>query len=276
LNTSISLGRLGIDVHFIGEFGNDFAGNITKSFLEKNHVKTDFVYQFNDGQTTISLAFLQEDRNAVYNFYRNMPEKRLEINFPEIEENNIILYGSFYIFDKAIEEKIMPFLQLAKEKGAILIYDPNFRKPHYDRIGELKPKLLQYMEMADVIRGSNEDFLGIFGTDTFDDLLEIFPNKNALLIYTAAQEGINVLNNSQSMKFQVPKIKPLSTIGAGDTFNAGIIYGLIQNKVEKKGIKTIKDQSLEDIINRSADFAAQVCLSEDNYLSTEFCRKLKG
>ena len=275
LNTSISLGRLGAEVYFLGEYGYDFAGDITNAFLLENNVKTDYVNRFNDGQTTISLAFLQEDNNAAYNFYRNMPVERLQNEFPDIEKDDIVLFGSFYIFDQAVEEKILPFLKSAKEKGAILMYDPNFRKAHYNRIEELKPKFLQYFNLADAVRGSDEDFMGIYNAGTFNELLKVFPNKQTTLVYTSVQQGVSVKSGENTLSFSLPKIEPVSTIGAGDTFNAGIIFGLLQHNISKSGIHHISKDVLEKIISRAIEFSSHVCLSEDNYLSREFCKGFK-
>jgi fructokinase len=275
LNTCVSLGRLGLNVQFIGEFGNDFAGNITKNFLAENQVSTEYAYQFEDGQTTISLAFLQPNKDADYNFYRNMPQKRLDIEFPEVGENDIVLFGSFYIFDQAVEEKILPFLQNAKEKGAILIYDPNFRKPHYSQIERLKPKFVQYFNMADIVRGSDEDFMGIFGTGTFNGLVDVFPNKNCLLIRTASSHGVDVFNNGRVCHFPVPSIQPVSTIGAGDTFNAGIIYSLVKAGLKRLDMASISPGILQTLIGNATKFAAEVCMGHDNYLSVEFSATIK-
>ena len=272
LNTTISLGRLGVNVYFMGEYGYDFAGNITHAFLTDNNVKTDYASRFNDGQTTISLAFLQEDHNAAYNFYRNMPEKRLQNKFPEIEKDDILLFGSFYIFDTAVEEKILPFLKAAKEKGAVLMYDPNFRKAHYNRIEELKPKFLQYFELADIVRGSDEDFMGIFKVDTFNKLLEVFPDKESVLVYTSVQQGLSVRSVGKITTYNLPEIEPVSTIGAGDTFNAGIIFGLLQHKIFKAEINNLSQDITYKIISQAIEFSSHVCMSEDNYLSLEFCR----
>ncbi len=266
LNTSVSLGRLGVNVYLIGEYGNDFAGDITHQFLKDNHVNTDYVYRYDDGQTTISLAFLQDDNNAVYNFYRNVPSNRFKTDFPEVTEDDIILFGSVYAMYEGIEDKILPFLEKAKSNGALLMYDPNFRKPHYHEIEKLRPKFFRFFEMVDVVRGSNEDFQGIFNVTAFQELLEVFPNKEAVLAYTSAQNGVQLRVAEKKMKYNVPEIKPVSTIGAGDTFNAGIIYGLIKENIKKENLSTSSEESWNRIMELAINFSSQVCLSEDNYL----------
>ena len=271
LNSSVSLGRLGLDVFFLGEFGNDLAGNITLKFLKGNNVNTDYCYLYDKGQTTISLAFLDSQKNAEYNFYRNKPPKRLQLPWPEVTEQDIILFGSFYIFEEAIENKIYQFLKEAKTKGAFLVYDPNFRKPHYNMIDQLKPKFLKFFEMADIVRGSDEDFYGIFNESIFENVTSHFENHKGWLISTSSQKVVNLKVENIIVSVDVPEIYPVSTIGAGDTFNAGVIYGIVKENIQPDNLNTISKDKIKKILETAVSFASEVCLSEDNYLSKEYC-----
>ena len=63
-NGLISLGRLNVPVSFISELGNDRVGDMIRDFMEDNHITTEFVDRFPDGNSPISLAFLDDDKNA--------------------------------------------------------------------------------------------------------------------------------------------------------------------------------------------------------------------
>ena len=65
-NGLISLGRLNVPVSFISELGNDRVGDMIRDFMEDNHITTEFVDRFPDGKSPISLAFLDDDKNANY------------------------------------------------------------------------------------------------------------------------------------------------------------------------------------------------------------------
>ena len=69
-NGLISLGRLNVPVSFISELGNDRVGDMIRDFMEDNHITTEFVDRFPDGKSPISLAFLDDDKNANYIFYK--------------------------------------------------------------------------------------------------------------------------------------------------------------------------------------------------------------
>lgn len=78
-NGLVSLGRLGVPVSFISEVGNDHVGEIIRRFMEENHISTEFVDRFPDGKSPISLAFLDNENNANYTFYKDYPKQRLEV-----------------------------------------------------------------------------------------------------------------------------------------------------------------------------------------------------
>ena len=62
----------------------------------------------------------------------------------------------------------------------------------------------------------------------------------------------------------------VSTIGAGDNFNAGIIYGLLKYNIGYHDLSTMSKETWEKIIRCGMDLASEVCQSYDNYISKEF------
>ena len=83
-NGIVSLGRMGINVGFISETGNDRVGNIILQFMRENHIPTDHVNVFPDGKSPVSLAFLNEQSDAEYIFYKDYPKQRLDVLFPKL------------------------------------------------------------------------------------------------------------------------------------------------------------------------------------------------
>ena len=75
--------------------------------------------------------------------------------------------------------------------------------------------------------------------------------------------------------YPVPKINTKSTIGAGDTFNAGVISGLSQLGITKSSLNDLRINQWEDIINRAILFATNVCVSFDNYISNDLAQEYR-
>ena len=59
------------------------------------------------------------------------------------------------------------------------------------------------------------------------------------LIYTANKHGVHLFTENFHKIFNVPNIKPVSTVGAGDNFSAGLIYGLMQENVYVENVNNL-------------------------------------
>ncbi len=103
------------------------------------------------------MLYLDEQENASYTFYKNYPRERLNVDFPKVNKNDIILFGSFFAITHEVRSKLVEFIKSAKESGAIIIYDPNFRKPHLKELPEVKKYILENISLSDIVRGSDED-----------------------------------------------------------------------------------------------------------------------
>ncbi|KAA6331494.1 Fructokinase [termite gut metagenome] len=126
-NGIISLGRTGAEVCFISETRNDRIGDIILDFMRNNNVSTDYMNVFPDGKSPVSLAFLDDKNDAEYIFYKDYPKQRLDVVFPQIQEDDIVIFGSFYALNPVLRDKILELLEAARKKKAIVYYDPNFR-----------------------------------------------------------------------------------------------------------------------------------------------------
>jgi len=275
LNSVVSMGRIGLPVSFISEYGLDDVGNLIDSFLTGNGVDTSCVYRFRDGSTSLALAFLNDQNDAHYTFYKDFPGKRLDIEFPVAKKDDIVQCGSFYAIWPEIRDKFKRFIKTAKENGALIIYDPNFRKSHLSEIDILRPLIIENMQMAGIVRGSDEDFENIFGAGNAEEAWAEVCRYCNCLVYTASTDGVFVRTNSFSGKFPVKKITPVSTIGAGDNFNAGLITSIYRNSLTKEKIEKMAEQGWSEIITTAVKFATHVCLSYENYISDDFANEYK-
>ena len=276
LNSTVSLGRIGLPVSFISEYANDNVGEIIDNFLQENGVGTDFIDHFKEGKTKLALAFLNEKNDASYTFYQDYPEQRLNIKFPGIIKDDIILCGSIYAITYEIRKKFMDLISMAKKNGAIVIYDPNFRPSHSSDLDKLLPLIVENMQNAKLIRGSDEDFKNIFGAATPDEAWKVVSKYCNCMVYTANAEGVFVRTISYSGRFSVKAIKPVSTIGAGDNFNAGMMAAIYRNQITGDQLDKMGEESWSKVISMGVDFATNVCLSYENYISEEFAGELKS
>ena len=275
-NGLISLGRLNVPVSFISELGNDRVGDMIRYFMEDNHITTEFVDRFPDGKSPISLAFLDDDKNANYIFYKDYPKQRLDVLFPKLEEDDIVMIGSYYALNPVLREKILELLDQAREKKAIIYYDPNFRSSHKNEAMKLAPTIIENLEYADIVRGSLEDFFYMYGMQDAD---KIYKDKIKFycprFICTAGGEKVSLRTNLVNKDYPIEPLEAVSTIGAGDNFNAGLIYGLLKYDVRYRDLNNLNEATWDNVIQCGKDFAAEVCRSFSNSVSVEFAESYK-
>ena len=272
-NALVSLGRLGKEVLFISELGKDYVGGLIRSFMEENHISTQYIDFFPDGKSPISLAFLDERQNAHYTFYKSFPSQRLDVPFPPINEDDIFIMGSYFCIDPALRKRVREFIEYAAERRAIIYYDPNFRKAHLHEAIHLTPTLLENFEFADIIRGSDEDFENLFQESevnkVYEEHIRVYC-KNFLM--TRGSKGVELRTKRVKAHFDTPFIQPVSTIGAGDNFNAGILYGLLKYDIRKADLDTLGEADWQKIVRCGLDLASEVCQQIDNYVSPDFAK----
>ena len=275
-NGIISLGRMNVDVCFISEIGNDRVGNIIKRFMEENNVKTDHINIFPDGKSPVSLAFLNEKNDAEYLFCKDYPKQRLDIAFPTINEDDILIFGSFYALNPVLRDKMTELLDYAKERKAIIYYDPNFRSTHKYEAMKLAPAIIENLEYADIVRGSDEDFINLYNLNDVD---KIYKNKIQFycpnFLCTEGNKSISLRSKQVSKEYTVEPIDAVSTIGAGDNFNAGIIYGILKYGISYHELSNLSETMWDKIIQCGKDFSAEVCKSFSNSISTDFAEKYR-
>lgn len=274
-NGLISLGRTGLDCTFITEVGDDRVGQNILAFMQENGINTDYVSCYQGKKTAISLAFLDENNDAHYSFYKDYPNNRLDFEMPPIRENDIVAFGAYFALNPVLQEKVKPFLHYAKKQGAILYYDLNFRDNHAHEVQNLRDTFRENFAIADIIRGSHEDFINIYGHDDchtiYDQVSEFCPR----FICTRGKDGVNVIAHGREYFFSSRPIVPVSTIGAGDNFNAGILYGLVRDNIDRAGLETITQDQWSRLIGYGIEFGSEACMSTSNYVSTEFANKYK-
>lgn len=270
-NGIISLGRMGVDVTFISETGNDRVGQMILEHMRSNGVRTDCVNVFPDGKSPVSLAFLNERNDAEYLFYKDYPRQRLDVQMPDIQPDDIVMIGSYFAVTPVLRDKVKELLELAHERGAIIYYDVNFRSTHANEAIKLMPTILENFEYTDILRGSTEDFRYMFGES---DAKKVYKERIGFycshFLCTDADKDIQLFTGTFQKNYAVPHIETVSTIGAGDNFNAGVIYGLLKNRIRRADLDDLSESDWDDVVRCGMAFSAEVCQRVENSVSIDF------
>lgn len=275
LNAMVSLGRADIHCSFISEYAGDQTGETIDRFLSGNRVGTEHVYRYRQGKTALALAFLDENNNAGYTFYKDYPEERMKGSIPEMRTGDLVLFGSFSALTPELRPALVNILNKAKSKGAFILYDPNFRQSHAENLHSLLPMVVENMQFANLVRGSDEDFHHLFGaTDPISAYRET-SKYCPILVYTRGGEKVTVCTPGHQKDYPVKKVRALSTIGAGDNFNAGLLYAMARETIDFRDIRDGQHPAWNTLIHYATLFAADVCSGYDNYISEKTASALR-
>lgn len=278
-NGIVSLGRAGVKTVFVSETGNDRVGEYVRDFLRDNNVDTSAINVFKETKSPVSLAFLDKDNNADYIFYRDQKHDHMDFAYPDIQKDDIVVFGSFYAVNPALRPQVSGLLEYARQRGAIIYYDVNFRKAHQADVMKVTPNLIDNLEYADIVRGSKEDFEVLYKKDSAERVYRAetsFYCKR--FIYTDGPNPVSVFsNNGFHKEYAMPKTETVSTIGAGDNFNAGFIYGMIKYGVTRDDVEQgLSEEVWDKLIATATAFSADCCKDIFNYISKEFGQQLQN
>ena len=276
-NGIISLGRSGIDASFISETGNDRVGKKIINFLKDNNVNTDNINVYPESKSPVSLAFLNERNDAEYVFYKDHPRDQLDFIYPDVQKDDIVMFGSYYAVNPVIRPQVVAFLDYARNHGAILYYDVNFRSAHKNEVMKLTSNILENLEYADIVRGSIEDFENMFNMSDADKIyrgeIEFYCKR---FICTNGSKSVELRSSKLKKSYPVDDTPTVSTIGAGDNFNAGFVYGLIKHGVDKEMLEAgLSEEQWDNLIFSAQQFSYNACQSLNNSIDKDFGAQMK-
>jgi fructokinase len=276
-NSMISLGRtVGVqfpEVRLLMEsqVGDDYVADLVTDFMRANNVGIEGI-QRSGGQSTLSLALLDERNNARYEFFRDKDIPRFRIPDTPVGPSDIAIFGSFFAVSEATGPQTKAFIRKAKEAGATIYYDINFRKNHPVSAVTVEENIA----LASIVRGSSEDIESLYGTS---DAAKVYEEKIAPLcanfICTRGAEDAEVFSPGIRASFPVaPAGSIVSTIGAGDNFNAGIIYSIVRNGFVNEDLQCLSAERWASMVETAMRFSADVCASLYNYVDPGFVNTL--
>lgn len=263
-NSIISLGRAGVPCAMVTEVGDDHIGDMTCQFLRENGVSDAFVRRRKGTKSHVTLAFLDEHNDAQYIFYKDHASAALDGELPHIQEDDMVLFGSFFAINPAIRPAVRSMLSEAHNVGAWLYYDINFRKTHIADIPDVMPNIEENMRLANVVRGSMEDFGYLYNLTDADAIYARVRQFCSTLILTDGARTIRVYTPEGCATYPVKPIETVSTVGAGDNFNAGYIYA-IRNGIDDPAARIAMAQR----------WSQDVCRQLGNNISDELVTQLQ-
>ncbi|MDA3943010.1 MAG: PfkB family carbohydrate kinase [Bacteroidetes bacterium] len=273
-NIAANLAVSGFNVQLISIIGDDDPGQIIASTAQKAGIGVDFLQRNKMFKTALAFAIIDDSGMPSYTFYKDYPEPLfMPMSLPSMTSESCFSFGSMAALEKQWQPTLSKLMQLAQEAGALIFYDPNIRTQVNTKDEELL--LLRNMRAAHIVRGSDEDFFALFGTADPKIIFEKAAlQEDRLLFVTQGPEEVLCYQHKKLSRFAVPLQKPLSTVGAGDAFNSGLLAFLAKSGMSAKQIGKLTEEDLGMMTAMAVSFSADVCRSKGNTISDELAQRI--
>ena len=279
-NSMVSVGRSGVPCKFMGYTGNNRVGHQIVDFMHRNGISTEYFQIRDNERAALSLAYLDSNGDADYTFYKEEPLAATDYSMPEFTEKDYFLFGSYYSICPGLRPQVKDILENAHDAGTVIYYDINFRRSHSHQKQALLPVIQENCRLSSIVRGSADDFDILFGTRDPEEIYRKHISPFCpIFICTAGAGHIFIYTPTEAHDFIVPQIPAeeiVSTVGAGDSFNAGFLCAMYHRSIRKDQVLRLSYSQWEELISNGILYSSQVCRSQHNYINgnlraSEFC-----
>lgn len=226
-NTAIALGRLGATVGLVSGISNDLFGTRLVQALAGSGVQTDLAIR-SDRPTTLAFVTLQ-DGQAAYAFYDENTAGRMlaPTDMPSIPASaKALFFGGISLVSEpcgAAYEALM----LREALARVVMIDPNIRPGFIHDEPAYRARLERMIAAADIVKLSDEDLRWLDGPGDLSALAAgIMARGPKLVFVTEGARGAHGFSATQVEFVAAQQVDVVDTVGAGDTFNAGILAAL--------------------------------------------------
>jgi fructokinase len=228
LNVAVGIARLGAPAGFAGGISTDLFGRMIADHLQASQV--DLRYSVRSSWPT-TLAFVRVvDGEPQYAFYdeesaaRHWTYRQGSIPFTEIDAIHL---GSTTLVDAGAADQALGMIQDARGSTTISL-DPNCRPNLIRDKAEYVRRIDQLAARADIVRLSDSDFGFLYGGRNWAARAEALLTAGAaLFVVTRGAQGAQAWHGRAGMiEVAAPRVDIVDTIGAGDSFQAGLLFAL--------------------------------------------------
>ncbi|MER8606443.1 carbohydrate kinase [Mesorhizobium sp. M1233] len=257
-NSAIALGRLGAPAGFFSGLSSDLFGGQFREALGASKVSSTYAHT-SPRPTTLAFVRLNNGQ-ATYTFYdENTAGRMLTIeDLPELgSEIEAMLFGAISLISEPAGSAYEEFMRREHERRVMML-DPNIR-PNFipDKAKHLR-RIRNMMAMADIVKLSDEDLNWFGEAGSHEDVVRNWLDRGPkLIVVTHGSEGALGYSSQHRVTVVPDKIEVVDTVGAGDTFNAGILASLHeQGLLSKTAIASLPEGAIQKALTLGAKAAA--------------------
>ena len=249
-NVLSMLQNYGEKTAFIGKVGNDMFGRILLDAVGSCGIDTKGILVDQEVHTTLAFVHTYEDGDRDFSFYRNpgadMMLSKDEVDTELIKSAKVFHFGTLSSTDPVVREATRYAIDVAKEAGAMISFDPNLREPLWRTLDDAKAEIEYGLGKCDLLKISDNEVEFMCGTNDYDKGAQMLIDKYhiPLILVTMGKEGSRAYYKGMRVEAQ-PFLNEntIETTGAGDTFCASSIHFAL-----KYGLDNFTEDTLKELL----------------------------
>ncbi|MCX7303385.1 MAG: carbohydrate kinase [Hyphomicrobiales bacterium] len=257
-NTAIALGRLGTPVEFFSGLSSDLFGEQLRATLAESGVGSRYAH-ISSRSTTLAFVRLV-DGHASYLFYDEGTAGRMlsERDLPSFEGDvDALLFGAISLIPEPCGSTYEALMRREAGKRVTML-DPNIRPAFIPDREKHMARMDRMIAMADILKLSDEDLTWFGETGATDDVMAHWLDRGPkLIVVTQGSKGAVGYTKHHKVTVKPMPVKVVDTVGAGDTFNAGILASLHdQGSLSRSRVAKLSEPEIEAALSLGAAAAA--------------------
>lgn len=250
-NVAAGVRRLGGSAGFVGKVGQDPFGAYLKQVLRELGVDVQFLLEDPDARTTLSFVAQKDDGVRDCIFYRH-PGADMLLRPDELDQSyfsnvQVFHYGSISLTAPDSEQATLQAIRFAKERNALISYDPNYRPDLWPDQSFARRKMQEGFRYADFVKISEEEMTFITEADTPEGCGEFILKRGVKAVaVTLGEKGCYFTDGDVEGYLPGVTARLVDSTGAGDAFTAAMLYHFAQKRRASPSYQLKADREFQE------------------------------
>lgn len=237
-NVLALLNKMGKKTAFFGKVGKDQFGKTLRDTLDEVKIDTSHLLEDEKVNTTLAFVHTFPDGDREFSFYRNpgadMMLTKDEVDESFLEETKVFHFGTLSMTHEGVREATKKALDVVKEKGALISFDPNLRPPLWSTLDLAKEQMEYGFGFCDILKISDNEIQFVSGKEDYDEGIAYLKEKYdiPLILLTMGKDGSRAYYKGMRVERAGFPVKAIETTGAGDTFCGSCLNYILEHDFE--------------------------------------------
>lgn len=257
-NTAVALGRLGVGTELFTGLSSDLFGDVLRDSLRKSNVGTSLCLT---SSRPTSLAFVRlENGQASYTFYaENAADKVLSpTDIPEVPDSvGTVFFGGISLASEPCGSSYEAMM-LREKDNKVIMMDPNVRPDFIGDAAAYRARINAMIAACDLVKLSDQDLEWLMDEPNLEKAAKTLLKMGPKAVFvTRGSEGALAVSAAGSVSVRAHLVPVVDTVGAGDTFNAGILWSLSSaGLLDKEKLANLTLEQMEAALSAGAETSA--------------------